>query len=93
MHNNLDTPTINQIRRQVVTEAFIEGIGHRAFIMTAEFPFVFIGPIMKVVGDFAYIDTETTSINALDGNVFRIHLDEISVFYIENGGPEIPSIC
>lgn len=93
MHNNLESPTINQIRRQVVTEAFMEGIGQRAFIMTAEFPFVFIGVIVRVVGDYAYLDTETTSVAALDGNVFRVHIDDITVFYIENGGPEIPSIC
>lgn len=93
MHDNMVSPTINQIRRQVVCDAFMEGVGHRTFIMTAEFPFVFIGVIVRVVGDYVYVETETTSIAALDGNVFRIHIDDITVFYIENGGPEIPVIC
>lgn len=83
---------INALRRMVVSQAFTEGIGEKAFIMTPDFPFVFIGIIADVQSDYVILDTETTNISALDGLVFRIHLDEITVFYIEDGGPKIPKI-
>lgn len=83
---------INALRRMVVSQAFTEGIGEKAFIMTPDFPFVFIGIIAEVQSDFVILDTETTNISALDDLVFRIHLDDITVFYIENGGPKIPKI-
>ncbi|KGA96590.1 hypothetical protein AJ85_18230 [Alkalihalobacillus alcalophilus ATCC 27647 = CGMCC 1.3604] len=89
---SLESRPINEIRYEVVTEAFTEAIGSRALIMIAEFPFLVIGQIEKVVGDFVFICVETTHISELEGRVMRIHLDDVVVFYIENDGPRIPKI-
>lgn len=85
--------SINAIRRVIVCEAFEEGIGERAFILTAQYPFTFIGEIIEVEGDFIILEAETTNEMQLDGHVFRIHIDDIAVFFIENKEFTIPDIC
>lgn len=84
---------INQIRQDVVSEAFAEAVGQRTFILISSFPFMFIGTICEVESDFLFLDVETTHISELEGRIMRIHIDDINVFYIENGGPVIPNIC
>lgn len=83
---------INQIRQDVVTDTFIESIGQRVFILLPQFPFLVIGEITEVVGDFVFVFVETTHITELEDKVLRIHIDDIHVFYIENDGPPIPTI-
>jgi hypothetical protein len=84
---------IDLIRRSVVAEEFEANIGSRAFILTAEFPFLYIGEIVDVEGNFIFLCIETTHISELEGRVIRIFIGNIDVFYIENGGPCIPKIC
>ncbi|PJZ00011.1 hypothetical protein [Bacillus vallismortis] len=84
---------INAIRRVIVSQAFEEGIGERAFILVAQYPYTFIGEIIEVEGDFVLLEAETTNVVQLDGNVFRIHVDDIAVFFIENEKWTIPDIC
>jgi hypothetical protein len=45
-----------------------------------------------VVSDYVLIEAEVTNIFELDGEVFRVHIDSIEVFYIENEGIQIPDI-
>jgi hypothetical protein len=84
---------IDLIRRRVVAEEFEENIGNRAFILTAEFPFLYIGEIITVEGNFVFLGIETTHISELEDRVMRIFVGNIDVFYIENGGPCIPKLC
>lgn len=86
------SPSINEIRQQVVTEAFATSSGERSLIFISSFPFICIGTILKVESDYVFLDIETTYISELEDKVMRIHIDDIDVFYIENGGPSIPKI-
>ncbi|MFC7684998.1 hypothetical protein [Ureibacillus sp. GCM10028918] len=79
-NNQLD---INAIREAGVTEEFRQNIGMRALILIAPFPFLIIGRIEDVVTDYLIICAEVTNVNELDGEEFRIHIDDIEVFYIE----------
>ncbi|MDN4492796.1 hypothetical protein [Ureibacillus aquaedulcis] len=82
--NECDYPTdINAFREYGVTQEFRENIGMRALILIAPFPFLIIGRIEDVVTDYLIICAEVTNINELDGEEFRIHIDDIEVFYIE----------
>ncbi|KGR74244.1 hypothetical protein [Ureibacillus sinduriensis] len=74
---------INAVREAGVTQEFREHIGMRALILIAPFPFLIIGTIEDVVTDYLILCAEVTNINELDGEEFRIHIDEIEVFYIE----------
>lgn len=86
-------PTINDIREEAITNYFIGNIGRKVFILTEAFPFMFIGKIKSVIEDVAVIDVETTSIPALEGKEWNVHLDAIEVFYIEtNNGAKIPQL-
>ncbi|MCM3387112.1 hypothetical protein M3649_03070 [Ureibacillus chungkukjangi] len=76
-------PDINAIREAGVTQEFRQNIGMRALILIAPFPFLVIGRIEAVVTDYLIICAEITNVNELDGEEFRIHIDDIEVFYIE----------
>ncbi|WP_054712807.1 hypothetical protein [Bacillus sp. JCM 19041] len=84
---------INEIRQAVVTEAFRDAIGQRVLVLIPQFPFLIIGEIVDVVSDYVLIDVETTHITEFEERVIRLHLDDIEVFFIEDGNTEIPTIC
>lgn len=91
--NGVGRPDINTVREFVVTEEFRVNVGKKALILIAPFPFLIIGTIKAVNGDFLIIKADVTNVNELDDEIFRIHIDEIEVFYIEQPGkPEIPDI-
>ena len=84
---------INAIREYFVTVEFKENVGKRALLLIAPFPFLIIGMIKEVVGDYLVITAEITNVAELDDEVFRVHIDDIEVFYIEKPGkPKIPDI-
>jgi hypothetical protein len=84
---------INELREAVVTEEFAANIGNRALILLFQFPFLIIGEIKEVVSDYLVIEAEVTNVTELDGEIFRVHIDDIEVFYIEMPGKkEIPDI-
>ncbi|PQD95203.1 hypothetical protein CYL18_10495 [Pradoshia eiseniae] len=84
---------INAIRQAHVTREFEENISRRALILMASYPFLIIGKIVEVVGDYVVIKAEVTNITELDGETFNIHIDNIEVFYIQKPGqPVIPDI-
>lgn len=83
---------ISSIRQASVVKAFKRGKRKKALILTAEFPFLVIGKIKDVVGDYVCIDVETTHIDQLEGRIFNVHVDRIEVFYIEEKGYKIPKI-
>lgn len=84
---------INDQRELALMNFFKRNIGRRAFILTEAFPFMFIGTIKGMVGDLVVLDVETTSVPALEGKEWNVHLDSIDVFYIETGiGEKIPHL-
>ena len=83
---------INAIREAVVAETFYKNIGRRAFILIPQYPFLIIGEIINVISDYLVIKVEVTNVAELDNEVFRVHIDNIEVFYIEKDGKEIPDI-
>lgn len=85
-------PDINTIRQTVVSQAFENNIGVRALVLLSQYPFLIIGPIAEVVSDYLVIEAEITNITELDGEKFRVHIDDIEVFYIENENRPIPDI-
>ena len=91
--NQLSSETdINAIRNAVVSQEFENNQNNRALILIAPFPFLVIGKIIEVVSDFVVIDAEVTNVSELDDEKFRIHMDDIEVFYIEKEGRAIPDI-
>lgn len=76
-------PDVNAVREAGVTQEFRENIGRRALILISPFPFLIIGRIEAVITDYLILCAEVTNINELDGEEFRVHIDEIEVFYIE----------
>lgn len=83
---------INAIREAVVAETFAENIEQRALILISPYPFLIIGEIISVTSDYLVIKAEVTNIAELDDEVFRVHIDDIEVFYIEKNGKKIPDI-
>ncbi|MGE7635923.1 hypothetical protein ACQKMZ_27800 [Bacillus paramycoides] len=90
--SSVNNPLINELRRANVTQEFENHIGSRVFILIAQFPFMIIGTIVEVQGDYAFIKIETTQINEFDNMTARVHIDDIEVFFIEDGKFEIPNI-
>ncbi|PIC86599.1 hypothetical protein CSV72_07065 [Sporosarcina sp. P20a] len=84
---------INLVREEGISVHFGQNIGGKVLILTEAFPFMFIGEIISVVDDFVEIKVQTTSIPALEGKTWFVHIDTIEVFYIEteNGVP-IPEL-
>ena len=88
-----NTININAIRQYFVTRDFKKNTGKRALILISPFPFLIIGTIQEVISDYLVIKAEVTNIAELDDEVFRVHIDDIEVFYIEKPGePKIPNI-
>lgn len=88
-----DSLNINAIREFFLSEEFKENVGARALILISPFPFLIIGTIEEVVSDYLVIKAEVTNVAEFDDEVFRVHIDDIEVFYIEKPGePEIPDI-
>lgn len=83
---------INAIRQAVVSQEFRNHIGERVLVLIEQYPFLIIGTIRDVVSDFVLIKAEVTNVSELDGELFRIHTDEIDVFFIEDGVHQIPDI-
>lgn len=91
-NNDREMRDINTIRESAVEKIFRKSICKKVLILTEEFPFIVIGQIKKVEGDYVFVDVETTHIDPLENRIFRIHLDRIEVFYIEKPGRPIPKI-
>lgn len=84
---------LNAVRAAHVTCDFKENLSRRALIIMPSYPFLIIGEIIDVVGDYVVIKAEVTNITELDGETFNIHIDSIEVFYIQKPGkPVIPDI-
>ncbi|WP_075620252.1 hypothetical protein [Paenisporosarcina indica] len=85
--------TVNDIKEEALVLYFSKNIGRRVFILTEAFPFMFIGKIKGLLGDILILDVQTTSVPALEGKVWNVHIDSIDVFYIETGiGAKIPHL-
>jgi len=83
---------INAIRQSVVSQDFRNSINQRVIVMLGQYPFLIIGLIKEVVGDIVLIDAEFTNISELDGFEFRVHLDDIEVYFIETESHKIPKL-
>ena len=83
---------INAIREAIVAETFSVNIGRRALILISPYPFLIIGEIISVISDYLVIKAEVTNVAEFDNEVFRVHIDDIEVFYIEKDGKKIPDI-
>lgn len=84
---------VNDTREEALALYFEKHIGRRVFILTEAFPFMFIGKIKGLFGDIVSLDVQTTSVPALEGKVWNIHIDSVEVFYIETGtGAKIPHL-
>ncbi|WP_303984180.1 hypothetical protein [Niallia circulans] len=83
---------VNAIRQAVVTNKFSKSIGKRTLILLGPYPFMIIGTILEVVSDFVRIKVEVTNISELDGEIFRLHIDQVEVFFIEDGKYKIPNL-
>ena len=84
---------INWEREFFLTMEFKRNVGRRVLILMAPFPFLIIGPIQEVMGDYLLVKAEVTNATELDGEVLSVHIDDIEVFYIEKPGePKIPDI-
>jgi len=93
MTNSSDIGAVNTIRDEAIVEYFRKNIGRRVFILMEAFPFMFIGKIKCIVSDMAVLDVETTSVPALEGKEWTVHIHSIDVFYIETGlGSKIPEL-
>lgn len=87
------TRNINALRQLDVSMEFMESVGKRALILIFPFPFLIIGRIEKVESDYLFICAEVTNVTELDGEEFRVHIDDIEVFYIEKDNKRpIPDI-
>ena len=93
MTNQNEARTVNDIREIALVNHFSKNIGRRVFILTESFPFMFIGKIKEILGDIVVLDVQTTSVPALEGKDWNVHIDSINVFYIETGiGAKIPHL-
>lgn len=93
MTNQNKASIVNDSREVALVNHFSKNIGRRVFILTESFPFMFIGKIKDVLGDIVVLDVQTTSVPALEGKEWYVHIDSIDVFYIETGiGAKIPHL-
>jgi hypothetical protein len=91
--SSLHSMDINTIHNTALVNHFINGIGHKAIILTPSFPFMFIGTIVDVVEDMIEFAVETTHFVQLEDRTWFIHTHNIEVFYIERPGePRIPEL-
>ena len=93
MTNHSGARPVNDIREEALILYFTRNIGRRVFILTEAFPFMFIGKIEGIMGDIVILDVQTTSVPALEGKEWNVHIDSIDLFYIETGiGAKIPHL-
>ena len=93
MEKDSENRSINTIKNEGLVEHFKANIGRRVFILTEAFPFMFIGTIKVMNNDMAVLDVETTSVPALEGKEWAVHIHSIDAFYIETGiGTKIPEL-
>ena len=93
MTNHSGARPVNDIREEALILYFTRNIGRRVFILTEAFPFMFIGKIEGIMGDIVILDVQTTSVPALEGKVWNVHIESIDAFYIETGiGAKIPHL-
>lgn len=93
MTNDRESRSIDTNKDEGIIEHFRANIKKRVFILTEAFPFMFIGTIKAVNNDIALLAIETTSIPALEGKEWSLHIHSIEVFYIETDtGPKIPEL-
>ncbi|MCA0986776.1 hypothetical protein [Guptibacillus algicola] len=85
-------PTVNDVHDQSLVYYFMEQVGKRILIMSPAFPFIIIGIILETIDDYLVVDVETTNIAELENRDWFIHIHDIEVFYVENGGPPIPKL-
>jgi hypothetical protein len=84
---------LHEARFEALQEVFQNNIDHKVLLLTAQFPFLFIGTVIEVVSDFLRVEVETTHIDQLEGRTWLLHIDTISAFYIEKPGePQIPEL-
>ena len=83
---------INAIRQSDVSQDFSNNIDQRVIVMLGQYPYLIIGWIKEVVGDFVLINAEFTHVSELDDYKFRIHLDDIEVYFIETEYHKIPKL-
>ena len=83
---------INAIRQTVVSEDFEDNKSKKALVMIGQYPFLIIGNIKDVVSDYVFIEAKFTNIAALDGFLYRVHIDDIEVYFIETAKHKIPEM-
>ena len=83
---------INAIRQTVVSEDFEDNKGKKALVMIGQYPFLIIGNIKDVVSDYVFIKAKFTNIAALDGFLYRVHIDDIEAYFIETVKHKIPEM-
>jgi hypothetical protein len=84
---------VNEIHDQALIQHFKNGIHHKVFVLSPSYPYIFIGKILRVLGDTVEIDVETTHFAQLEHRTWYIHIHNIEVFYIERpGAPKIPEL-
>jgi len=80
-------------REQLLMNEFIQGVGRRALLLTAQFPFLFIGEILAAFEDYIQIDVEVTHTEQLEKRIWTLHIGTVNAFYIERPGlPPIPRL-
>ncbi|MFS0689354.1 hypothetical protein AB1K89_08935 [Sporosarcina sp. 179-K 8C2 HS] len=85
--------SFNDKKEEGIILSFRKNMGRRVFILTEAFPFMFIGKVKSIVEDMVVLDVETTSVPALEGKDWSVHIHSIEVFYIETGiGAKIPHL-
>ncbi|WP_206186513.1 hypothetical protein [Thermoflavimicrobium daqui] len=89
---NLGEYEINDLRYAALCHEFAKNIGRRTILIIPQFPFMVIGEIKMVIGDYLKIHVETTHISELEQKTLRLHINQIEVFFIEDGKFHIPSI-
>lgn len=89
---NFPIVDINIVRREVVAKTFKMSTGKNVLILTAESPFIIIGKIVAVEGDYIFIKAETTNVDQFEGKVIRTHINRIMVFHIETAEYPIPRL-
>lgn len=91
--NNGTDVSFNDIHDEALIQHFIDGVGSKVFLLTPNFPFMFVGIIKNVIDDQVEIDVETTTQAVFENRVWQIHIHGIELFFIERDvGPQIPEL-
>ncbi|WP_046175725.1 hypothetical protein [Domibacillus indicus] len=91
--NSSSFPHSSTAEEQALIDQFKGAIGHKIFILTPSYPFLFIGKIISLKENNVELFVETTHFAALEKRIWLIHIPHIEVFYIEfPGEPRIPEL-